>query len=496
MIGFVGIRMISIKTHCSQGVLVFCSILGALQIANAQSENPEWNRFRGPNGTGVVADAQIPSEFGKNKNLVWRTELPKGYSSPAIANGRIYLTAEEDQNLFTICLDQNDGHEIWRKQAPRDRTEDLDPRNHAASATPVVDDDRVFVFFPDYGVIAYTRDGGEIWRRAMGPFTNLYGMGASPIVVDGVVILVCDQNLDSFVVGLDAKTGDVVWKTAREEATSGHCSPVSYRPDPNRPAQVVVAGSFNLTSYDAASGKKLWWVGGLCFEMKSTPFLTRDMAFINGFGSPQNQPDQNFDVAPFADVVAKQDGDGDGALSLDEMPGELSRNFFPAVDLDENQTLNEKEWSYFRSSIASKNSMMAIRLGGSGDMTRENTVWKYHKNIPQLPSPLLVGNQLLMISDRGIVTSLNPQTGSEQFKGRIPNAAGSVYASPVAAGEKILFATTSGKIAVVQFGDELNVLAVNDLNEEIYATPAIVGNQVFVRTDNAVYCFGVGGATK
>ncbi len=134
--------------------------------------------------------------------------------------------------------------------------------------------------------------------------------------------------------------------------------------------------------------------------------------------------------------------------------------------------------------------MMAIRLGGRGDMTGPNTRWKYFKNIPQLPSPLLVGNQLLMISDRGIVTSLNPKTGQEQYKSRLPGAAGNVYASPVATADKILFATTAGKVAVVATGEQLDVLAVNDLGEGIFATPAIVDDRIYLRTDNAIYCFG------
>jgi outer membrane protein assembly factor BamB len=471
-------------------VVVFVFHFVVIEITCAQISSSGWNRFRGPNGTGVSVDSRIPTEFGADKNLLWKTEIPRGYSSPVLENGKIFLTALEDEKLMTICLGLADGREAWRKQAPRDRMEKLDPRNHPASASPVVENGRVFVFFPDFGLIAYQTDGKELWRRALGPFTNLYGMGASPIVVDGLVVLVCDQNLDSYVIALDAKTGEVVWKTPREEATSGHCSPVVYRPDPDQPAQIVVAGSFHLTSYQSTTGKKLWWVRGLCFEMKSTPFLTGDIAYINGFGSPQNEPDQNFEIFEFGKVIASKDRDNDGNLSLEEMPDELSKNFFPAVDLDENQRLNEKEWEYFRASIVSKNSIMAIRLGGSGDVTQQNTLWKYHKNIPQLPSPLVIGNQLLMISDRGIVTSLDPESGSEQFKGRLRGAPGNVYASPVAAGNKILFATTSGKIAVVESGDTLNVVAVNDLGEGIFATPAIFENRIYVRTDKALYCFG------
>ena len=457
----------------------------------AQTRDSDWNRFRGPNGNGVVEAAEIPTEFGPEKNLVWKTKLPTGYSSPVLQAGRIFLTAEEDQKLFTVCLDQSDGHELWRQQTPRDRTEKLDHRNHPAAASPVVDGDTVFFFFPDYGLIAYQVDGTEKWRRPLGPFTNIYGMGASPIVSDGLVILICDQNLDSFIAAFDRNTGNVVWKTPREEATSGHCSPIIYQPDPKKPTQVLAVGSFNLTSYDAKSGKKLWWVGGLSFEMKSTPVMNRDTIFVNGFGSPENEVDQNFEVAEFARVVADQDADGNQVLSLAEMPDELAKGFFPAVDLDNDSNLTEKEWNYFRASIKSKNSMMAIRLGGEGDMTAQNTRWKYHKNIPQLPSPLLIGNQLLMISDSGVVTSLDPETGVVQYKGRLTGAAGDVYASPVAAGNKIFFATTAGKVAVVAAGEKLDVLAVNDLGEGIFATPAIVDNRIFIRTDAAIYCFGV-----
>ncbi len=320
----------------------------------SQESGTEWNRFRGPNGGGLSASAEIPTEFGNDKNLIWKTRIPQGYSSPVIQNQRIYLTAEEDQKLLTICLDQSNGHEIWRRQAPRDRTEPLDPRNHPASASPVVDGDSVFVFFPDYGLIGYTVDGVEKWRKPLGPFTNLYGMGASPIVVDDLVVLVCDQNLDSFIVAFDRDRGAQVWKTSREEATSGHCSPVVYRPTPEEPAQILAVGSFKLTSYAAKTGEKLWWVGGLCFEMKSTPVMSNDTVYVNGFGSPQNEPDQNFEIAMFADVVQARDKDGNGLLSMAEMPDELAKNFFPAVDLDSNQQLNQKEWNYYRTRLPAR----------------------------------------------------------------------------------------------------------------------------------------------
>ncbi len=461
----------------------------ALFMAVSVIADDSWSRFRGPNGSGINTSSKLPLEFGPKKNLIWKKEIPAGHSSPVIIDDKVFLTAADDKDLLTICLNRKTGVELWRRKAPRDRTEKLDPRNHPAAPSPVVDEKNVYVFFADYGLVAYSHAGEPQWRRPLGPFTNLYGMGASPILVDDLIVLVCDQNINSFIIALNKNSGELAWKTARDEATSGHCSPIIFQPD-GESVQIVVAGSFYLTSYDAQSGKKLWWVGGLCFEMKSTPVIHNGVAYINGFGSPQNQIDQKFEVKRFADVIQSKDVNKDSELTLEEMPDDLARNFFAAVDLDGSQSLNEKEWQYFRDSIASKNSIMAIRLGGSGDMTSTNLLWKYHQNIPQLPSPIVYNEQLLMISDRGIATSLNLVDGKLRFRGRLKGATGNVYASPVAADGKILLTTLSGKIAVVDAIRDLDVLAVNDMNEKCYATPAVFDNNVFVRTEKAIYCFG------
>lgn len=167
--------------------------LGALLFwAPRGAEAQDWPRFRGPNGSGVAEAAGLPAEFGPEKNVVWRTPLPPGHSSPVIAGGRIFVTAFEGDALLTIALDQETGKELWRKEAPRDRLTPLDQRNNAASPTPVTDGERVWVFFPDYGLIGYSARGEELWRAPLGPFVNLYGMGASPILAGDNVVLVCD----------------------------------------------------------------------------------------------------------------------------------------------------------------------------------------------------------------------------------------------------------------------------------------------------------------
>ena len=401
------------------GLFVLITVLpGAWGPNEKAGDDNQWSRFRGPNGSGVAETGSLPAEFGPDKNLVWRTELPGGHSSPVLDAKRIFLTAVDGDELLTICLDKETGTEVWRRVAPRDRREALDPRNNPASPSPVVDGESVIVFFADFGLLSYSIEGELQWEAKLGPFSNIYGMGASPIVVDDVVVLVCDQNVGSFIVAFDKETGKQRWKTERPEATSGHCTPIVYRPEPGAEPQIIAVGSFNLTAYSPTNGEKIWWVGGLCFEMKSTPVIGNGMAFINGYGSPENDVDSKIEVADFDKVVAEKDGDGDKLLSNFEMPDETAKSFFPAIDLDNSGKLDRSEWEYFQASLATKNSMMAIRLGGRGDMTNQNIAWKYFRNIPQLPSPVVEGNVLWMISDQGIVTSLNASTGESIKRGR------------------------------------------------------------------------------
>jgi hypothetical protein len=449
----------------------------------------EWSRFRGPNGTGVdPSDRALPLRFGPGENVLWKTELPPGHSSPILTEERLFLTAFEDEKLFTFCLDRETGAILWRREAPRARISKIDGRNNAASPSPAVDEAGVYVFFPDYGLLAYDFEGNERWKHPLEPFENVYGMGASPVVAGDNVVLVCDQNLGSYILALRRDTGEVAWKTDRPEATSGHSTPVLNR-GPSGEFEVIVPGSFQLTSYSAGTGRKLWWVTGLSFEMKSTPVLDEGMVYVNGYGAPENQPGTNVEAPSWTDALAAQDKDRDRLLSGDEVQGH-ARSWFGFTDLNGDSHLDQAEWGYYQAALASRNGILAIRVGGEGDMTEKNVAWAYHKRVPQLPSPLLYQGILYMVNDGGVVTSLDPKTGEVRAQGRLKGAVDNYFASPVAAGGKIFMASELGKIAVVKPGGSLEVLAVNDLGDLIYATPAIDGGRLYVRTRGALYCFG------
>ena len=442
-----------------------------------------WSRFRGPNGSGVSVSTHLPAELGPAKNVVWKTALPFGHSSPALTRDRIFLTGTRGDRLVTIGLDRRSGRILWEQEAPRPRVEKLDTRNGPAGPTPATDGVNVYVFFADFGLLSYDVDGHERWRVPLGPFNNLYGMGASPVLVDDLVVLVCDQNTNSFVVAVAQRDGRTRWQTPRPEAHSGHSTPILFKPA-GGPAQVIVPGSFLLTAYSASTGEKIWWVRGLSFELKSTPVVSGDTLYINGFGTPQNQPGAHPTIPTF-DEITREYAEA-GVVKLSSMPNGASRSW---IDLDSNGAISASEWDYYRAAMASENGLLAIRLGGRGDMTDTNVRWKYHKAVPQLPSPLVYRDVLYMMNDGGIVTVLNPESGAELGQGRLKGAIDHYYASPVAADGKVFMLSETGKVVVLPQGGSLEPIAVNDLADDIYATPAISDGRIYLRTRSWLYCF-------
>ncbi|MBI3693954.1 MAG: PQQ-binding-like beta-propeller repeat protein [Acidobacteria bacterium] len=444
----------------------------------------EWNRFRGPNGSGVAETSGLPAEFGPAKNVVWKAALPPGHSSPVLSGGRIFLTAFEGQKLLTLCLDQGTGRMLWRRECPRNRAEPLDKRNTPASPTPATDGRNVYVFFPDFGLVSYGSDGNERWRAPLGPFTNVYGMGASPILAGDKVIVVCDQSRNSFAAAFDRDDGRLHWTKARPEALSGHSTPAVYEPG-DGPVQILAPGSFRLDAYSADTGESIWWVNGLASEMKSAPVLAGDMVYVSGYNTPENDPGRQIAIPPFDE----RDSNHDGRISREEAT-EHAKRYFQFLDLDRDGYLDAGEWKLYRATMAAENGLLAIRLGGRGDSTGASLRWKYQRAVPQLPSTLLYREVLYMISDSGVLTTFNPATGAVHKQARLRGPAGRYFASPVAADGKVFFLSEAGVVTVVKAGPEQEMLAVNELDDECYATPAIAGGRIYIRTRSALYCFG------
>jgi len=441
----------------------------------------DWPMFRGPNGSGVSSDKGLPVEFGPAKNLIWRVPLGTGHSSPVIAGDRIFLTAVEEDKLYTLSLRKSDGKLLWKRECPRARRDVFDKRNNAASPSPAADEKNVYVFFPEFGLISYTRDGAERWKLPLGPFDNFYGMGASPLLADDVVVLACDQKRGSFIMAAGKNDGKLRWKRDRKEAVSGHSTPTLYRPK-DGPVQVIAPGSFRMEAYQASTGEPLWHQDGLASEMKSVAVVIGDTIYINGYNLPENDPGKQVAIPPFAEALAT-DTNKDGLLSKSEMPEGRAKSFFEYLDLNHDTKLDAEEWRFFQQGMQAENSLLAIKGGGG-------TLWKYHKSIPQLPSVVVYDGLLYMVNDAGILAVLDAANGTEKWRGRLRTVADRVYSSPVAADGKVYFATQSGAVVVRRAGVDHEVLAVNDLGEECYATPAISDGRIYIRTTQALYAFG------
>ena len=467
-------------------IATFCATLLVSFLLGGAAE--DWSRFRGPNGAGVADEAPVPARFGDGENLIWKTALPPGHSSPVLSKDRVFLTAADGEALLTIALDRRTGTIAWQTRASRARQLPVDKRNHPASPSPVTDGENVYVFFQDVGLLSYDAQGKERWWVPLGPFNNAYGMGASPIVAGELVVLVCDQSAGSFLIAVDRNTGKERWRVDRPEATSGHSTPVLFEP-PGGPAQLLVPGSFYLTAYDLQTGRKLWWSGGLAFEMKATPVHDGSVIYISGTSASSFEDSYGRNIPPF-EAVKSSDTNGDGRFTRDELPDQLAKRWLRLLDLDGDSLIDEREWTRYRDARSSAGGLWAFKAGGQGDLTGKNALWHYEKAVPQLPSPLLYRGLLYIVNDGGIVTAFDPATGKVAGQRRLQDAADSYYASPVAADGKILLVSESGKVSVLKAGPELESLALNDLADLAYATPAISDGRLYIRTRGALYCFG------
>ena len=463
----------------------------------------QWPQFRGPNGSGVAVAHDLPVAFGPHKNVAWKTDLPPGHSSPVIAGDYIFLTAAEGENLadagrekvadtgqgklLTFCLDRLTGEILWRREAPRPRRERFQPTNSAASSSPVTDGRNVYVFFGDFGLLSYGPDGNERWRLPLGPFNNVNGHGTSPILEGSLLILLCDQDTDSYLIALDKDTGRTRWRVERPEITRGYVTPSIFRPKTG-PAELIVPGAYQLISYAVETGEKLWWVRGMSWQPKSAPVIAGDMIYAHAWEAG-GEAEQPAETPTFAEMLARYDANKDGKLSPDELPDPRLKNSFYNIDLDSNGMLDERDWNFYRARRASRNGLLAIRHGGRGDLTTTNIVWALQKFIPNVPSPLYYEGVLYIVKDGGIFTSLDPATGKIWKQGRFSRAPGVYYSSPVAADGKIYAISEEGKASVLRAGAQWEVLAVNDLDDECHATPAIIGDCIYLRTRSRLYCF-------
>ncbi len=482
-------------------MIAIFTILGS-GLASGQVK---WGQFRGPGGTGLAADGgRLPVEFGLTKNLIWKSEMPGGHSSPCIVGDRIFLTGYGEKMLETLGIDRSTGKILWRQTIPVEKFERGHPINSPATPTPATDGQRVFVYFGSYGLLCYDLEGRELWKKPMATAVNMYGTAASPVVAGDFLIFIDDQAKNSCLWALNRETGEPVWKKDRSAFTAGWSTPMVWR---NKGVEeVVIYGNWWLAAYDLKDGTERWLYGGLTDEPCITPVSGEGLVYISSYNMGKNP--EVIGPPTFGDIIAKYDKDGDGQIGFDEVPPDLSllsrndvgregthplRGYFNFLDINRDKKVTQEEyrkWDDFMNSFKFDNAIMAIRPGDASSGKAAEAAWKNSTGVPEAPSPLYFRGHVYTVMNGGTVTCQVAKSGERKYMKKL-GAGGPYYASLVAGDGKIYAASMQGVVTVFEPGGDLKVLAQNDLKERIMATPAIADGRIYVRTEKNLYAFGL-----
>lgn len=457
---------------------------GVSLSAVASAADGVWPQFRGPGGSGIGTTG-FPLHFGPQSNVVWQTPLPSGHSSPAIAGGRIFLTGFAEERLQTLCLDQADGRVLWRRQLEPGRIERSASLSHPATGTPATDGQRVVVYFGAFGLACYDFDGRELWRKPLPIPVTQHGAGTSPVLAGDRVILNGDQDVGSYLLAVDKRTGQTLWRTERAGFHRGFATPLVWPPD--QPEQVILPGTLRLMAYNWADGAERWSVRGLPNEMVASAVGGDGLIYVAGwtYGSGVRQ------MPDFDSLLARGDTDRDGQLTRAEAPAGPARQHFFYIDADKDGRITRDEYEEIaRAFDASRNVALAVRPDGRGDVTDSHVVWRADRGLPYVPTPLFYEGRLYLVKNGGLASCLDARTGRYLYQEERLGALGDYYASPVAAAGRICVASQPGTLVIFRAGDTLEVLARNPLDEPVIATPAIADGRLYVRTAERLYCFG------
>jgi outer membrane protein assembly factor BamB len=457
--------------------------------ATGNAAESAWPQFRGPDGLAVAgAEANPPIHFGPGSNVVWKTGVPAGHSSPCIWGGKIFLTAFEPGKLETLCVDRSNGHILWRREAPVEKIEPTHRIGSPAASTPATDGQRVYVYFGSAGLLAYDFDGREKWRFPLPAPMVEFGTGTSPIVAGNFVILVCDQDQGSFLLALDRETGKQIWRTERGEFRRSFATPFVWRHDADD--ELVVPGSIWLRSYNLKDGSERWSFAGTSRVANSSPTCGDGLLFSASWNIGSD-PGDRVSMEPFESFAASHDQNKDSKLTRDEIPAGPIRDRFSQMDLNKDRVVTATEWQLMAEMFAKAgNAVLAIRPGGRGDITATHLSWKAIRSLPYVCSPVYFQGRLYTLKNGGLASCYDAKTGKVFYQDERIGAGGDYYASLVAAGGRIYAISQKGVVVVWASGESLNILARNDLGEDVMATPAVIGNMLYVRTSDHLYAFG------
>ncbi len=461
----------------------------ALLLAPGNAFSADWPQFRGINGSSVSSETKpLPTEFSYENKLLWRAELGDGIGSAIVVGDRVFNTGMTGEETFSVfCHNAASGEQIWRKDLETGPLPRITPPNSHASSTPAADGQNVYAYFSTLGIIAFdAASGDEVWRHKVPAPAYLmdWGPGASPVVREGRVFFCQDDDLNPFVMALDVKSGEEIWRTARPEMLAGYALPVFCKA--NGRTDLVIAGSGKLKGYDPATGAERWTCNTLLRTIMTSPVVVEDKIFV----AVQSYGDASRTLK-YA-LMEWLDTNQDGKLERTEAPPEFHARF-DLSDKNKDAKIDAEEietaFQHPDNLVGGGNTIQAVRGGGNGDVTATHLLWNIDNKSPSnLASPLVVSNRLHVVKSGGISSCFDASNGEEVWgRTRLRNF-GDYYASPVAGDGKIFFAGRNGFVVVAEDSPELKILAKNDLGEEILATPSISNGRLFFRTRESVIC--------
>lgn len=444
-----------------------------------------WPQFRGPAATGVADPGDFPTAFGPGTNVLWQTALPPGPSSPCIWSNHLFVTAFENNQLLTLALDRRDGRILWRQAVEPGKMERGVRGGQVAASTPCADGQRVYVYFGSFGLLCYDFTGQEQWRLPLPTPITGHGASSSPVLASEVVVLARDADVDAHLLAVRRRDGQEVWRANRPAARRGFATPLLWREGALE--QVIVAGTLRLSAYDARDGREVWSVRGLPNEVVASPIAGEGLLFAAGWTPGSGVPK----MPAFDALLAQADANHDGAISQNEAPQGPARHHFLYLDADKDGLLTRAEWEAMAEIFdRSENALLAVRPGGRGEVTATHLAWKQNRGLPYVGTPLTYRGRVYLLKNGGMVSCFNATNGTVCYLEERLGVIGDNYASLVAANGKICAASQSGTVAVFSAGDTLEVLARNKLGEPVQATPAIVEDKLYLRTEKRLYAFG------
>ena len=488
----------------------FIVTLMLIQSSNTGlSDEPNWPQFRGLNCSGHAAEGQNPPvEFDSEQNLLWKTPVPQGHSSPCIWGDRIFLTGfdKEKKELQVFCLDRISGDIRWSRIVLAEQIEKLKRISSPAQATPAADGERLYVHFGSYGLLCYDFAGTQQWTVPLPiPPTLEYGASSSPIVVGDLIILnrdkLRDEPNDSYLLAVDRHTGKTVWKHFQPSGSTNYSTPIVWA------EQLVIHRAREVVAHAVTDGTRIWSVSIATMGV-STPVIGDNVLYVGAWHN-RGEPVQLPKPPDFKTIIEKYDRNGDKKISMRELPLDLKISdrpeiadiedtkgpivwYFQRLDLNKDGLIDETEWKGFSDLglvVPKEHGFVAIKPGGKGDVTTTHVLWQENRFVPEVPSPLYHDGRVYMIKNGGIVSCMDAETGKLLYRERL-GAAGLYCSSPICADGRIYIGSGNGVITVFKAGDTLQILARNKLGEKIFATPAVVDNKLYVRTIENMYAFG------